>query len=107
MLIRFSNELFNEKIISNTFSYRQKTEDLAQDLQHHLEKNKSTTTPLCPGDQLLLESEKKERRKSKAPSSFLQKENKEEIGSGIKLLLGPYFRLVGCQPHCSLLDTLT
>ena len=59
MLIRFSNELFNEKIISNTFSYRQKTEDLVQDLQHHLEKNKSTTTP---GDQLLLESEKKEKK---------------------------------------------
>ena len=70
MFIRFSNELFNEKIISNTFSYRQKTEDLAQDLQHHLEKNKITATPLCPGDQLLLESEKK-RRKSKAPSSSL------------------------------------
>ena len=88
MQIRISNELFNEKKnMPNTFSYRQKTRDLAQDLQHHLEKNKSSTTPLCPGDQLLLESEKKREENLKHLVAFYRRriKRKQEVALNCSL----------------------
>ena len=65
----FQMNFLMKKTIPNTFS-----RDLAQDLQHHLEKNKSSTTPLCPGDQLLLESEKKREENLKHLVAFYKGE---------------------------------